>query len=142
MGCGVGTWLSVMMEKGIKDVMGLDGEWVEASMLVIPTEAFVKTDLNKSIRVRRRFDLAISLEVAEHLSAERAKGFVHDVTRLADFILFSAAVPFQGGRNHINEQWQTTGWGCSQRKDTAPTTSSGRRFGMTAKCHFGIGKIL
>jgi hypothetical protein len=95
-----------MMEKGIKDVMGLDGEWVEASMLVIPTEAFVKTDLNKSIRVRRRFDLAISLEVAEHLPAERAKGFVRDVTRLADFILFSAAVPFQGGRNHINEQWQ------------------------------------
>jgi len=105
-GCRVGTWLSVMMEKGAKDVMGLDGEWVETSMLVIPTEAFVKTDLNKPIRLPRRFDLAISLEVAEHLPAERAKGFVHDVTRLADFVLFSAAIPFQGGRNHINEQWQ------------------------------------
>lgn len=105
-GCGVGTWLSVIMKKGVKDVMGLDGEWVETNLLVIPKETFVKTDLTKPVRVPRKFDLAISLEVAEHLPVERAKGFVRDLTKLADFVLFSAAVPFQGGRNHINEQWQ------------------------------------
>jgi len=45
------------------------------------------------------------MEVAEHLSEARAASFVEDLTALGSVILFSAAIPFQGGEHHINEQW-------------------------------------
>ena len=105
-GCGVGTWLSVLKDRGITDVQGVDGEWVDTSLLVIPPESFLKADLTKPLDVQRRFDLAISLEVAEHLPPECAEDFVATLVRLSDFVLFSAAIPHQGGRNHLNEQWQ------------------------------------
>src|SRR6185437_3265527 len=57
--------------------------------------------------VGRRFDLACSLEVAEHLPRERASDFVGLLTRSAPIVLFSAAIPGQGGNHHINEQWQS-----------------------------------
>src|SRR4029077_8076010 len=62
-------------------------------------------NLAERIEVPRRFDLAISVEVAEHLPFFRAETFVADLVRLSDLILFSAALPFQGGTDHINEQW-------------------------------------
>lgn len=105
-GCGVGTWLSVLKDRGITDIQGIDGEWVETNMLVIPPESFLKADLAKPLQIERRFDLAISLEVAEHLPPECAEDFVATLVRMSDFVLFSAAIPHQGGRNHLNEQWQ------------------------------------
>lgn len=104
-GCGVGTWLSVLRARGVTDVQGIDGEWVDTNLLVIPPELFLKADLTKSLAVQRRFDLAISLEVAEHLPPECAEDFVATLVRLSDCVLFSAAIPHQGGRNHLNEQW-------------------------------------
>jgi SAM-dependent methyltransferase len=104
-GCGVGTWLSVLAKKGVTEIQGVDGPWLEKEMLEIPRGAFQEADLSAPVRLSKRFDLAISLEVAEHLPPERAAGFVGSLTALADFVLFSAAIPFQGGRNHVNEQW-------------------------------------
>jgi hypothetical protein len=105
-GCGVGTWLSVLQQRGVKDIKGIDGPWVDRSLLAIPQDCFESVDLSKTVRLPRRYDLAISLEVAEHLPSDRAEGFVLLLTELSDFVLFSAAIPFQGGLNHINEQWQ------------------------------------
>lgn len=104
-GCGVGTWLSVLQEKGIEDVFGVDGPWVDQHYLQIPKEKFLKQDLNNLKLPQRKFDLAISLEVAEHLSPEKASFFVEQLSYTSDIILFSAAVPFQGGNQHKNEQW-------------------------------------
>lgn len=104
-GCGVGTWLSVFEECGISDFLGLDGDYVQQDLLRIPSAHFRPTDLGKQFRVDRKFDLAISLEVAEHLPASRAASFVEDLTRLAPVIVFSAALPHQGGVGHVNEQW-------------------------------------
>lgn len=103
-GCGVGTWLSTLRSMGIEDVTGLDGPWVDTSLLRIPAERFRVTRLDHGWSVGRRFDLAISLEVAEHLPAEAADGFVRSLTQSADFVLFSAAIPGQGGVHHFNEQ--------------------------------------
>lgn len=50
------------------------------------------------------FSIAQSLEVAEHLYAEYAENFVRTLTSLSDIILFSAAIPHQGGTHHVNEQ--------------------------------------
>jgi hypothetical protein len=105
-GCGVGTWLSVLKEKGIKDIKGIDGNWVDQGLLVIPKNSFQQVNLNKRLRLSKRYDLAISLEVAEHLPRDCAQEFVLSLTEMSDFVLFSAAIPFQGGINHINEQWQ------------------------------------
>jgi SAM-dependent methyltransferase len=105
-GCGVGTWLSVLLEKGISDVLGVDGDWVEPDLLVIPKNCFQQIELDKEdVCLPHKYDLAISLEVGEHLPPERAKHFVRSLTELSDCVLFSAAIPFQRGKGHVNEQW-------------------------------------
>jgi SAM-dependent methyltransferase len=104
-GCGDGTWLAVLQKLGVEDVLGLDGEYVNESVLQFPLERFRSFDLTKPFKLNRQFDLAMSLEVAEHLPVECAATFVESVTRLAPAVLFSAAIPLQGGTNHINEQW-------------------------------------
>lgn len=103
-GCGVGTWLSVLKEKGVVNILGIEGSWVNRHYLVIESSEFLEANLEEGIPIDKKFDLAISLEVAEHLSSSVADQFVKNLTELSDYILFSAAPPFQGGSNHINEQ--------------------------------------
>ena len=104
-GCGIGSWLSVFQEFEVESIFGVDGEWVDEKMLEIPPEVFRSFDLTKPFSMDRKFDLVVSLEVAEHLPHESAKQFVDSLVSLGPVILFSAAIPFQGGTNHINEQW-------------------------------------
>ena len=96
---------SVFYGMAVEEIQGFDGAWVNQDLLVIPREFFKVTDLNEPISFPKKFDLAISLEVAEHLPPEFAGRFVDSLTGLSDVILFSAAIPQQGGRNHFNEQW-------------------------------------
>ncbi len=104
-GCGVGTWATVALELGATEVLGIDGDYVDRGQLQIADTCFIPWDLKKTLRLERRFDLAISLEVGEHLPAECAEIFVESLVRLAPVVLFSAAVPGQGGHHHVNEQW-------------------------------------
>ena len=102
-GCGQGAWLSVWRAAGL-DVQGIDGPYVELTKLLVPEANFTPADLAAPISLHRHFDIVQSLETAEHLPAARAAGFVADLTAHADRVLFSAAVPGQGGEHHINEQ--------------------------------------
>ncbi len=104
-GCGIGTWLKAFDESGITDYLGVDGEYVNRSMLKIPEDKFRPYDLQNSFSIGRKYDLVISLEVAEHLSESYADVFVQTLVGHGDFILFSAAIPGQDGQNHLNEQW-------------------------------------
>jgi len=104
-GCGDGTWLSVFAGAGIGDYLGLDGDYVDPATLAIPRDRFAASDLTIPVTLGRRFDLALSLEVAEHLPPERAEGFVASLCAAAPAVVFSAAVPHQGGRDHRNERW-------------------------------------
>lgn len=104
-GCGVGTWLAALREKGVERILGIEGSWVEPRYLAIPRESYRPHDLEQPLSLNERFDLAISLEVAEHLSPRRADSFVGELCAAADVILFSAAIPGQQGVSHINEQW-------------------------------------
>jgi SAM-dependent methyltransferase len=106
-GCGVGTWLRAFLEAGVQDIVGLDGCYVDKNLLEIPGSAFHQADLRQPLRLDRSFDIAMSIEVAEHLPESRSISFVEDLTRLAPVVLFSAAIPRQGGTAHINEQWQS-----------------------------------
>lgn len=105
-GCGVGTWLAAAQQLGIKKCLGLDGPYVSAEMLQIDKENFRPADLNEELPAWGRFDLAICLEVAEHLPEQTAPTLVRSLTALAPAVLFSAAIPGQNGTGHINEQWQ------------------------------------
>lgn len=104
-GCGVGVWASHFLQHGVKEVTGIDGAYVDQTMLHIPRECFHAHDLRFPIRLEKRYDMAVCLEVAEHLPNSRSEGMVHDLVLLAPCILFSAAVPGQGGTAHINEQY-------------------------------------
>jgi hypothetical protein len=68
---------------------------------------FKAAELEQPLRLTERFDLTICVEVAEHLSAGRAESFVQDLCTTSDVVLFSAAIPRQGGVSHINEEWQS-----------------------------------
>ncbi len=104
-GCGNGSWLAAAVALGVDDVLGIDGQWIDDDALIIPLDKFRRVDLSRPFEIGEKFDLAISLEVAEHLPDSRAAGFVAELVLLSDVILFSAAVPGQGGENHVNEQW-------------------------------------
>jgi SAM-dependent methyltransferase len=103
-GCGTGNFLKIFQDRGISDVLGLDGNWVAADQLFIEEKYFKAIDLQKPFVLSRQFDLAICLEVAEHLPATSADHLVSSLCAHSDTIVFSAAVPYQGGQNHINEQ--------------------------------------
>jgi len=104
-GCGTAAWLSEFRTHGVDDVVGVDGDYVQREELTIPVERFVPADLEAGVELDREFDLALCLEVAEHLSAAAAPKLIGCLARLAPNIAFSAAVPGQGGNHHVNEQW-------------------------------------
>jgi len=104
-GCGVGPWVASALEQGVTDALGIDGDWVSRSLLSIPEDRFESHDLAKPFDLRRKFDLVVCMEVAEHLKEPSADVLVDNLVRHGDCILFSAAVPGQGGTNHVNEQW-------------------------------------
>lgn len=106
-GCGTGSWLRQYIEAGLTDVLGVDGFLPEEALSLVPASATLLFDLSKPLDLGRRFDIAQSLEVAEHLPSESAPDFVQSLIDLSDFVVFGAAVPGQGGTNHINEQWQS-----------------------------------
>ena len=103
-GCGRGPWLKAWSEVGIASIHGVDGDYVDQKKLLIPREAFTARNLVSPFDLGRRFDLVQSVEVAEHLPAESAAGFVKTLCAHGDVILFSAAVVGQGGEFHVNEQ--------------------------------------
>ena len=104
-GCGVGGWAAAFIEQSAAEVIGIDGNWVNHAQLLIPSDNFISADLKQPIELEKKFDLAICMEVGEHLPDESAPILVKSLTELAPVVLFSAAIPHQGGNHHINEQW-------------------------------------
>jgi SAM-dependent methyltransferase len=103
-GCGQGAWLSVWRKTGVS-VVGVDGPQVDQQNLMIDRKEFRVADLSLTqIDLGQRFDLVQSLEVAEHLPGERSADFIQVLTAHAPLVMFSAAVPGQGGMHHVNEQ--------------------------------------
>jgi hypothetical protein len=104
-GCGWGSWMRAALDLGVEEVVGFDGEWVDPEKLEVPAAAFRRADLAAPLELDGRYELAISLEVAEHLPESAAAGLVAALAGAAPVVAFSAAIPGQGGFGHVNEQW-------------------------------------
>jgi SAM-dependent methyltransferase len=106
-GCGIGTWLYQFKKCGVTNVKGIDIPYVDKILLskYLQENEFEAIDLANSFNLNQKFDLAISLEVAEHLPEFAAHEFVRSIVQHSDIVVFSAAIPYQEGQNHLNEQW-------------------------------------
>jgi hypothetical protein len=107
-GCGSASWAAAFAGLGA-EAAGCDGAYALEADLDIPAERFVAVDLEDIAACRQsvtgRYDLAISLEVAEHLPEACADDFIDFLCALAPVTLFSAAIPGQAGYQHVNCQW-------------------------------------
>lgn len=109
-GCGRGAWLAAWRELGVPELLGIDGPWNAQERLLDPTIPFRAADLEKPLVLTERYDLAMSIELVEHLSPPAGEAIVRSLAAAADVVLFSAAYLGQGGVNHINE-CQHSHWG-------------------------------
>jgi len=104
-GCGTGEWLAAAKEFGVDDIRGIEGKWLDKSKLSMDPSIVETRDLEAGFDLGRRFDLVLCIEVAEHLAPASADRLVESLTRHGDLVLFSAAIPFQRGHHHVNEQF-------------------------------------
>lgn len=104
-GCGMGTWLSAFKSNSVPRIFGVDGAYGGTENLAIPKDCFKIMDLSTPFELPGQFDLAVCLEVAEHLPRSMSNLLVAQLTHSAPVVLFSAAIPGQRGTRHINEQW-------------------------------------
>ena len=104
-GCGAGAWAAAFADQGVDTVHGVDALWLPQDVLQIPASDFIAHDLRTPLSLNRQYDLVLSLEVAEHLPEAQAATFVASLVGLGDIVVFSAAIPNQGGHDHQNEQW-------------------------------------
>ncbi len=106
-GCGRGTWLYAAEKLGVTKLHGIDGPWLKQADMLSNNIEFKPTNMEVEISVAEKYDLAISVEVAEHISKTSARDFISSLCAASDVVLFGAAVTCQGGENHINEQRQS-----------------------------------
>lgn len=104
-GCGTGTWLRAARDCGIDDLLGIEGVVAPADQLQVDAACIRRGDLTRPLDLGRRFDVALCLEVGEHLDASAAATLVASVTTASDVVVFSAACPDQPGQHHVNCQW-------------------------------------
>lgn len=103
-GCGTGVLLEELRTRGC-EVCGI--EYSDAALAQCRARGLrvVKCNLETDeLLIADKFDLAVSMEVAEHLPERAAGHFIELLCGLADTIVFTAASPGQGGTDHVNEQ--------------------------------------
>lgn len=102
-GCGTGHLIKAFMDNEII-CLGIEGSDASIQNSLCP-EAVIQQDLRNPLTIPSfRYDLVISLEVAEHIDPEYSDVYVANLCALGDTIFVSAAVPGQGGEHHVNEQ--------------------------------------
>lgn len=104
LGGGAGAFLKVFKEIGTEKVVSIDHPSIKAKDLLINPDEFIPCNLSQQLPSPIKSELAISTEFAEHISKSRSRSVVEFLTSCSDIILFSSAIPGQGGIGHINEQ--------------------------------------
>lgn len=103
-GCGMGTWCKALNNLGVKNFLGIDKHHYDPAYMLIPADKYIQFDLRRPLELIRRVDMAISVEVAEHVNSEYSDIFIKNLCSCSEIVLFSAAITYQGGTGHVNEQ--------------------------------------
>lgn len=100
-GAGAGEWLTEARCLGADRLLGVDGRWARESCREAGFQ-YRFADLNRPVNIPIKFDLAVCVEVAEHLLPSRGPNLVAALCRSAPVVVFGAALPRQFGDGHIN----------------------------------------
>lgn len=100
-GCGMGNYLAYFAKDGC-ETLGVEGS--QAAIRRVPeTVLAIQHDLRKPLRVNRKFDLVMSVEVAEHIPRKYSETLVDAICNHArDLVVFTAAPPGTPGNDHVN----------------------------------------
>jgi SAM-dependent methyltransferase len=105
-GCGTGGFAAEFQRRGLRVVgceySAIGRRWAgRAGVRVVPFDA---ADPVQGPLPDGPYDVAISLEVAEHVPAPLADVLIAFIAGASGAIVFTAAHPGQGGTGHVNEQ--------------------------------------
>lgn len=106
-GSGSGSYVNTFRKKGVS-ALGLEYSVsarryaAKNSIPILPFDLSQKD--HDPLAILGTADVAISIEVGEHIPNIFSEDLVKSLTRLSRLVLFSAAQPNQGGIGHINEQ--------------------------------------
>jgi hypothetical protein len=107
-GCGPGHLSRALAQHGVQ-VVAIDGH--ARPDFTGTGITFTSCNLNSEVdlaavaaRWPEPFDLAVCLEVAEHLAPSSSDALITFLCARARAVIFSAAVPGQGGEGHVNCQ--------------------------------------
>ena len=106
-GCGIGSYLSAAYDFGILKLRGFD---IGSKFAKIYTDKRILEfiDFDRDITTPIYFDcgycdMAICIEVAEHINPKGSDMLVENISSTAKMCVFTAAPPGQGGCGHVNE---------------------------------------
>lgn len=97
LGCGTGEWLALLKQQGAKEILGVDGPWNNKDLLSISPSEFMVHQLKDPLTIKKKFDLALCLEVVGHLPKSSVESIVKTLAELSDVVLLSAPIPEQKG---------------------------------------------
>lgn len=140
-GCGTGSWLSAAKNIGIDKIYGMEGSLAAKDMLMIPDDNWHAVDVTKPFNCGQRFDLAMSLEVAEHLPFEKHAIFIENIIQHSDLVLFSAAIPIKGEPVIKLKTGHPIGLSCLALRGSDAMIYFATEFGINEVSIFGISKI-
>lgn len=102
LGAGCGVYGHRFAKHGV-DVVSIDGVVVPEKHS-FPVMSVIRDLTVPFENVWGSFDIALCLEVAEHIPEPLADAFLDNLLRFSDRLILSAAQPNQGGHHHVNER--------------------------------------
>ena len=102
LGAGCGVYGHRFAQHGV-EVVAIDGVAPPAEH-AYPGPLHLRDLTTPFENVWGTFDLALCLEVAEHIPEPLADAFLDNILRFSDRLILSAAQPNQGGHHHVNER--------------------------------------
>jgi SAM-dependent methyltransferase len=105
-GCSTGLYLNEI-KKRLPQIESVGYEFAEDAVNAALCPDVVQFDLTEPLqRSKKENTLSLCLEVLEHIDDANWLPVLTNITKLSDVIIFSAAIPGQGGTGHINCRWK------------------------------------